>query len=151
MIAWCVNPRRRVAAQFIGIVTSGVTLGLTWVLWTRFDASSGQLQFVERHAWIPSLQVDYFLGIDGLGLLMVGLTSVIVPFALLASARAIEENMRSFVALMLFLQAGLYGAFTALNFVHWFLFWELTLIPAYFLIRLWGGPQRTPAANQFFI
>src|SRR5829696_5951938 len=81
---------------------------------------------------------------------MVLLAALVVPFGLLAT-RDVGPNTRVFVALMLFLQAGLFGCFTALNFVHWFLFWELSLIPAYFLIKLWGGAGRTAAANQFFI
>src|SRR5207244_5015831 len=85
-----------------------------------------------------------------LGLLMVLVSSIVVPMAMLASWR-IDECVRIYFALVLFLQAGLFGTFTALNFFHWFIFWELSLIPAFFLIRLWGGPLRTPAANQFFV
>ncbi len=127
-------------------------LSLAWValLWAGFNPASGEPQFVERHEWIPSVGVQYFLGLDGMSLLMVALTAFVVPFGLLASWR-VEDNTRAFVSLLLFLQAGLFGAFTALNFIHWFLFYELTLIPAYFLVKLWGGPQRSKAANQFFI
>jgi len=88
--------------------------------------------------------------VDGLGLLMVMLTALITPMAMLASWR-VEKSPSLFFALVLFLQAGLFGTFTALNFFHWFLFWELSLIPAFFLVRLWGGAQRAPAATQFFI
>src|SRR5207249_3336063 len=93
---------------------------------------------------------QYFVGIDGLGLLMVLLTAVVVPMAVLASWKK-EENVPLYYALVLFLQAGLFGTFTALNFFHWFIFWELSLVPAFFLIKLWGGPQRGAAATQFFI
>jgi NADH-quinone oxidoreductase subunit M len=127
-------------------------------LWWKFDPKSGELQFPERYDWIPSLNVQYFVGVDGLGLLMVLLAALIVPFALLASGNSQSASREpqsgpgpSFVSLLLFLQAGLFGAFTALNFVHWFVFWELSLVPAYFLIKLWGGPNRSAAANQFFI
>ena len=81
---------------------------------------------------------------------MVLLAALVDPFALLASWR-VEQNPKAFSMLLLFLQAGLFGSFTALNFVHWFLFWELSLVPAYFLIKLWGGPGRSAAANQFFL
>src|SRR6266508_4062257 len=144
------DPQRRGLARGLGLFFNFLALGLAVVLWLNFDAKSGVVQFEERHSWIPSLNVEYFLGVDGLGLLMVMLTAVVVPFALLASGQ-VEDNAKSYVALMLFLQAGLFGAFTALSFVHWFVFWELSLVPAYFLIKLWGGPQRTAAANQFFI
>ena len=137
----------------------GMALGFSFlsfllaiVLWRNFDAASSaaQFQFVERHAWIPSIGVQYFVGVDGLGLLMVLLSAIVVPFALLVSSN-IGEKSNAYFSLMLFLQAGLFGAFTALNFFHWFIFWEMGLVPAYFLIKLWGGPGRTQAATQFFI
>ena len=81
---------------------------------------------------------------------MVLLSAIVVPMAMLASWK-IEERVPLYFALVLFLQAGLFGTFTALNFFHWFIFWELSLIPAFFLIRLWGGPLRTSAATQFFV
>lgn len=144
------DPKQRSLARGLGLFFNLIAFGLAATLWANFDAASGKLQFVERYDWIPSVGVQYFLGIDGMGLLMVLLTALIVPFGLLASWR-VEENMRAFVSLLLFLQAGLFGAFTALNFIHWFVFYELTLVPAYFLIKLWGGSQRSAAANQFFI
>ncbi len=134
----------------IGILTSLVALLMAICLWVQFDATNSDLQFVERHAWVPALGVQYFVGIDGLSLVMVALTALVVPFALFAADREVA-NSRAFIALMLLLEAGLFGAFTALNFVHWFIFWELSLVPAYFLIKLWGGPNRTAAATQFFI
>ena len=140
-------------------------LGLALGLWKSFDETNGTLQFVERADWIPSLGVQYFVGVDGLGLLMVLLTAIVVPMALLVSrgregsplpADGAHEvtrptNTPLFHALVLFLQAGLIGTFTALNFFHWFIFWELSLIPAFFLVRLWGGANRGPAATQFFV
>jgi NADH-quinone oxidoreductase subunit M len=144
------EPERKSLARGLGLGFMLASLALVLVLWMSFDAKPGDLQFVERHPWIPSLNVEYFVAVDGLGLLMVLLAALVVPFALLASWR-VEENTRAFVSLLLFLQAGLFGAFTALNFIHWFVFWELSLVPAYFLIKLWGGRQRVAAANQFFI
>jgi len=120
------------------------------LLWTSFDSATAQLQFVERHVWIPTLGVEYFLGVDGIGLLMVLLSALLVPMALLASWST-SDRPQIYFALILLLQTGLFGAFTALNFFHWFLFWELSLIPAFFLIKLWGGAKRSPAATQFFI
>src|SRR5258707_1037495 len=81
---------------------------------------------------------------------MVLLSAIVVPMAMLVSWK-IEERVPLYFALVLFLQAGLFGTFTALNFFHWFIFWELSLIPAFFLIKLWGGPLRTAAASQFFV
>ncbi len=144
------DPKQRSLARGLGLFFNALALGLVALVWSNFNAASGELQFVERHDWIPSVGAQYFLGVDGMSLLMVLLTALIVPFGLLASWR-VEDNTRAFVSLLLFLQAGLFGAFTALNFIHWFAFYELTLVPAYFLIKLWGGPQRSSAANQFFI
>lgn len=137
-------------ARTFGIIFSLLpALGIL-ALWNKFSPGEANLQFVERHQWIPSLGIEYFVGIDGLGLLMVLLTSIVVPFALFATNKEIE-NAKLFYALYLFLQTGLYGTFTALNFFHWFIFWELSLVPAFFLIKLWGGPERTRAAYQFFV
>jgi len=142
--------KRERAARAIGLTASLMVLGLSLSLLARFNAGSAQLQFIERHIWAPSIGAEYFVGLDGLSLLMVLLTCVVIPFAMLAAWR-FERPSSAYFALMLSLESGLIGTFTALNFVHWFLFWELSLVPAYFLITLWGGPARSQAANQFFI
>ncbi|MEX2382492.1 MAG: NADH-quinone oxidoreductase subunit M [Opitutales bacterium] len=126
------------------------SLGLTLVVCMRFDTGSGALQFVERLAWIPALNVEHFLGLDGLSLLLILLTSIVVPFALAAPIRA-TDNLKTYFALILVLQAMIFGVFLSLNFIQWFLFWELSLVPAFLLIKIWGGPVRTAAAYQFFV
>ena len=141
---------QRRLARGLALAFSSVGLIGALCLWKHFDAASGDLQFVEKHDWVPSLGIQYFLGVDGLGALMVLLTAIVTPLAILASWN-VEDRPHVFHALVLWLQAGLFGTFTALNFFHWFLFWELGLIPAFFLIKLWGGPKRGPAATQFFI
>jgi NADH-quinone oxidoreductase subunit M len=137
-------------ARNMALTFSLIALALTFVLWHRFNPASGELQFQELHSWIPSIGVQYHLGIDGLGLLMLLLSAIVVPMAIAASWQ-IEEGTALYFSLILFLQAGLFGTFSALNFFHWFIFWELSLIPAFFLIRLWGGQQRAAAATQFFV
>ena len=137
-------------ARWLSLGFSFASLALALTVWFQFKPASGELQFEEQHVWIPTLAVQYHVGVDGLGLLMVLLSAIIVPMSLLASWK-IEERVPIYFALILLLQAGLFGTFTALNFFHWFLFWELSLIPAFFLVKLWGGPLRTPAAVQFFI
>jgi NADH-quinone oxidoreductase subunit M len=141
---------RKQLVRNLGFLFSLVSLVLAVVLWGRFDSEAIGLQFVERHPWIPSFGAEYFVGIDGLGLLMVLLTAIITPIAMLSSWR-ISEKVPLYFSMMLFLEAGLFGTFTALNFFHWFLFWELSLVPAFFLIKLWGGPNRSVAATQFFV
>lgn len=142
--------QNRKSARTVTAAVSTVALAITLGLWRGFHAASGVLQFQERHAWIPALGVDYHVGIDGLGLLMLLLSAIVVLMSVAASWSN-EDHGRLYFALVLLLETGLFGTFTALNFVHWFFYWELGLIPAYFLIRLWGGPQRARAANQFFV
>ena len=101
---------------------------------------------MERHAWIPAIGAEYLVGVDGLSLLLVLLTSLVFPFALLA-----QRMGRGFCALMLIMQAALYGTFTAQNFILWFLFYEMSLIPAFLLIKIWGGEKRDRAATKFFL
>ena len=105
---------------------------------------------VERVAWAPSLGIEYHLGVDGLGALMLVLSAIVTLMSVDAAHR-VHHQPGLFFGLVLVLESGLFGSFTALNFFHWFLFWELSLIPAFFLIKLWGGPRRGPAATQFFV
>lgn len=140
----------RALARNVAMGVSLLVLALTVLIVVRFDASSGNFQLREQLDWIPTLGVQYHVALDGLGLLMILLTAVVTPMALLASWR-ISDKAPVYYALVLFLQAGLLGTFTALNFFHWFLFWELSLIPAFFLVKLWGGAGRSAAATQFFV
>ena len=142
---------RKNLVRGLALATSLVGLGGALCMWLHFDGSKGGMQFEEGPwNWVPTLGIQYHLGVDGLGLLMVLLTAIVTPLAILASWR-MDDRPHVYHALILWLQAGLFGTFTALNFFHWFLFWELGLIPAFFLIKLWGGPKRSPAATQFFI
>jgi NADH-quinone oxidoreductase subunit M len=139
-------------ARWTALAFSILSLAVTLVLWAHFDHASGALQFQEIHPWIvlSALSVDYHVGIDGLGLLMLLLSSIVVPIGIFASWR-ITDRVALYFSLVLLLQACLFGTFTALNFFHWFIFWELGLIPAFFLIKLWGGPRATKAATQFLV
>ncbi len=123
-----------------------MTVLVALALWRYFDPATAGLQMITRQPWIPNIGAEYFLGIDGLSLLLVLLTSVVFPFALLA-----QRAGRGFCALMLVMQAALYGTFTAQNFILWFLFYEMSLIPAFLLIKVWGGENRDRAATKFFL
>ena len=142
------KPTHKDVARGTTVALGAWSLLITLVLWWRFDPGIAGMQLVHRFAWVPSLGVEYHLAVDGLGLLMVGLTSLVMFMSVLTSS---PKASPGYYAFLLFLQSGLYGAFTALNFVHWFLFWELCLIPAYFLIKLYGGGNRSGAAMQFFV
>jgi NADH-quinone oxidoreductase subunit M len=136
-------------ARGVALVTTLAGLALTLVVWTRLPVD-GAMGMVERAAWAPSLGIEYHLGVDGLGALMLVLSAIVTLMSVDAAHR-VHRQPGLYFGLVLTLEAGLFGSFTALNFFHWFLFWELSLIPAFFLIKLWGGAKRGPAATQFFI
>lgn len=141
-----VGSARSSAVRGIALFFNVFTATIALLLWRNFDVAATGLQFVERHVWIPSIGAEYLVGIDGLSLLLVLLTSLIFPFALFA-----QRMDRGFCALMLVMQSALYGTFTAQNFVLWFLFYEMSLIPGFLLIRIWGGENRDRAATKFFL
>ena len=136
-------------ARLLALLGALVSLVATLVAFSRFDPAGG-LQFVERHAWIPALQVEYFVGVDGVSMLVLFLAALLAPVAVLASGDR-EDRAKPYFCLLSLQFAGLFGAFTALNFFHWFLFWEAALVPAFFLIKLFGGRDRHKAAIAFFL
>jgi NADH-quinone oxidoreductase subunit M len=136
-------------ARAVAIITALACLIVSLIIWTRLPAD-GSIGLVELHNWAPSLGVEYHLGADGLGALMLVLSAIVTLMSIDAAHR-VHHMPGLFFGLVLMLEAGLIGSFTALNFFHWFLFWELSLIPAFFLIKLWGGPRRGPAATQFLV
>jgi len=136
-------------ARGVAILTSLVSLAISLYVWLHLPGD-GSMGLVERSAWIPSLGIEYHLGVDGLGGLMLVLTAIVTLMSVDAAHR-VHRQPGLYFALVLVFEAGLFGSFTALNFFHWFLFWELSLIPAFFLIKLWGGARRGPAATQFFV
>ncbi len=142
--------RNRNVARWTALAFSFAALAITLILWAHFNTTSGGYQFEQRLLWVAPLNAEYHVGIDGLGLLMLLLSSIVVPIGIFASWH-VEDRVSIYFALVLLLQACLFGTFTALNFFHWFIFWELSLIPAFFLIKLWGGPNRGRAATQFLV
>lgn len=136
-------------ARSVAILTTGACLALALFIWTQLPAN-GSIGLVERASWAPSLGIEYHLGVDGLGALMLVLSAIVTLMSLDAAHR-VHHQPELYFGLVLVLESGLFGSFTALNFFHWFLFWELSLIPAFFLIKLWGGARRGPAATQFFV
>jgi NADH-quinone oxidoreductase subunit M len=136
-------------ARAVAIVTTTISLVLAVLVWVWLPVD-GSIGLVERAAWAPSLGIEYHLGVDGLGALMLVLSAIVTLMSVDAAHR-VHHQPNLYFGLVLLLESGLFGSFTALNFFHWFLFWELSLIPAFFLIKLWGGPKRGPASTQFFI
>ena len=136
-------------ARGVAIVTTGACVVLSLLIWTMLP-TDGSIGLVELHPWAASLGIEYHLGVDGLGALMLVLSAIVTLMSVDAAHR-VHHQPGLYFSLVLMLEAGLFGSFTALNFFHWFLFWELSLIPAFFLIKLWGGSRRGPAATQFFV
>jgi NADH-quinone oxidoreductase subunit M len=120
-------------------------------LWFWFEPSGPQFQFVERVPWIPSVGADYFLGVDGFSVLLLLLTTLMGTIAVLSSWTAITERVKEYYIFLLVLQGGMIGAFVSLDFLLFFLFWEVMLVPMYFLIGIWGSDRRLYSAIKFFL
>ena len=123
------------------------SLALLW----RFDASTSQFQFRESGEWIPALGISYDVGIDGISLLLVLLTTLMMPLCVMASWRYIQSRVKEFMICLLIMETAMAGVFCALDFVLFFVFWEAMLIPMALLIGIWGGPRKIYAALKFFI
>src|SRR6202142_3493629 len=131
---------------FLGLV---VSLPLIW----RFslDPAAPRYQFTESHDWIPSIGAHYSLGIDGISLLLVMLTTLLGAISILSSWSAIKMRTKEYYILFLLLQVGMLGVFMSLDFFLFYMFWEVMLVPMYFLIGVWGSDRRLYAAIKFFL
>ena len=138
-IRWLAN-----IAAFIGFLIS-------LPLWFGFDASGPQFQFGERYAWIPSIGVEYNIAIDGISLLLILMTTLLGFIAILSSWNSVGERVKQYYVFLLFLQTGMLGVFVALDFFLFYVFWEVMLVPMYFLIGVWGGARKLYAAIKFFL
>lgn len=120
-------------------------------LYSRFDVSTAAFQFVERHPWIPALKIEYSLGVDGISLLLVLLTTLVMPICVLASWRYIKTRVKEFMVCLLIMESAMIGVFCALDAILFFVFWESMLIPMSVMIGVWGGPRKIYAAIKFFV
>jgi NADH-quinone oxidoreductase subunit M len=128
-----------------------VTFVLSLPLYGRFDAANAGYQFIEQRAWMPSLGISYHLGIDGISLLLVLLTTFLMPLTLLSAWHAIQARWKEFAITMLLLETGMLGVFVALDLFLFYMFWEAMLIPMYLIIGIWGGGNRVYAAVKFIL
>lgn len=144
-------PRRMTSELFV-VALGSALLTFLWSLWIlrRFDPALGEMQLVERISWIPAYGIDYFVGVDGLSLFLVLLTALLGPIVMLASW-TIRDRVKEYLFFMLVLETGMLGAFVALDLVLFYVFWEVMLVPMYFLIGVWGGPRRIYAALKFVL
>jgi NADH-quinone oxidoreductase subunit M len=162
LISWMI------AVPFIGIVILAfvrdeesirrIALGstiaevfLSLILWKNFDSTQQGMQFVERMEWMPTFNIQYAVGVDGISILMVILTALLCPLCVLSSWTGITTRVRAFLSLILLVEGSMIVVFTALDLFLFFMLWELTMIPMYFMIILWGGPNRIAAGLKFVL
>lgn len=138
-------------ARQLALGVAVVTFGVSLYMWLGFDPASADYQFVERHAWLPDLGISYHVGIDGISLLLVVLTTFLTPIALLCSWESVKDRVVLFTFFMLALEAAMIGVFISLDLFLFYVFWDAMLIPMYFLIGIWGYERRIYAAIKFML
>ncbi len=139
-----------VLVKYIALVATFVPLLLGIKLYQAFDRTTSDFQFVVHTKWIESFNIEYFMGIDGLSVPMVLLTALLGPICILASW-GINKGVKGYFSLFILLEVGMMGVFCALDFFLFYIFWEVMLLPMYFLIGIWGGPRKEYAAIKFFL
>ena len=139
--------------RWTALITAIVTFGLSLVMLAAFDPSDPDLQMVVRVPWfsIGDLHIEYFLGVDGLSILLVLLTTFLTVLAIISTWNAIQDRVREFMIFFLLLEIGMVGVFLGMDLFLFYIFWEFTLVPMYFLIGVWGGENRMYAAVKFFL
>ena len=138
-------------ARYIALFTTCLTFVVSLFLWLGFDGNSAEFQFVEKHSWFVGFNINYYLGIDGISLFLVLLTTFLMPICILCSWESIEKRVRAFMVSFLVLESFVIGVFCALDSVLFYLLFEGMLIPMYLIIGIWGGSNRIYAAYKFFL
>jgi NADH-quinone oxidoreductase subunit M len=147
------NSEAKSAIRWVALVTTLITFGLSlWVL-SQFNASDPDLQLSAKYLWISvaGWNIYYYLAVDGLSVLLVLLTALLAPISILSTWTAVEDRVKDFMIFFLLLEIGMMGVFLAQDLFLFYIFWEFTLVPMYFLIGIWGGPRRIYAAIKFFL
>jgi len=139
------------AAKYWTLIITLVIAVISLPLYFKFDKTTALYQFGEHHAWIPMWDINYTLGIDGISLLLILLTTLLMPLCVLCSWRYITTRVRPFLACLLIMETSMLGVFMALDFVLFYILWEAMLIPMYLLIAIWGGPRKIYASIKFFL
>ena len=150
LIILCIPKEKVRAIQTVAFVFAGLSLIASLAMLPAFNRGTHEMQFVERFAWIPSFGVQYFMGVDGLSFPLVLLTTFMCVIGLVGSL-GIENRVKEYFFWFLVLEVGMTGVFCALDLILFYVFWELTLVPMYFLIGVWGGPRKEYAAIKFFL
>jgi len=135
----------------VALGCSLVEFGFAVILCSQFDFTQQGMQFVEQMAWMPTFNIQYTVGVDGISILLVLLTTLLCPLCVLCSWNSITTRVRAFMSLILLVEGAMIVVFTALDLFLFFMLWELTMIPMYFMIILWGGPNRSAAGIKFVL
>ena len=146
-----INRTNEKAIKMVSLLFSVATFLLSILLFTHFDKTTHMMQFVERHAWIPDLKMNYHLGLDGISVLFVLLATLVTILCVLISWESVRMKTKEFFICLLVIEAAMIGVFCSLDFMLFYIFWEAMLIPMYLLIGVWGGPNRVYAAVKFFL
>lgn len=139
------------AAKIWTLIVSLVVFALSLPLYFNFDLTTHKYQFAEHSAWIPAFKINYTLGVDGISLFMVLLSTLLIPICILASWKYIEKRVKEFLFCLLLMESACVGVFSSLDFVLFYIFWEAMLVPMYLLIAVWGGPEKVYASFKFFL
>ena len=146
-----VNKQSGDLIRWIANIFAGLGFLVSLPLWFLYDSQNPNWQFVERHEWIPSIGAQYFLGVDGFSVLLILLATMTGVIAMLSSWTSVTMRLKEYYIFLLILQTGMIGAFVSLDFLLFFLFWEVMLVPMYFLIGIWGSDNRLYSAIKFFL
>lgn len=150
IILFFIQKDKKDLIRTISIVFLSISLILSTILVFQFNKSNPDMQFVEFHKWIPQFNISYFMGVDGLSLPIVFLTTLLSLIGAIVSF-SVKERLKEYYILYLLLVTGMLGVFVSLDLVLFYIFWEVVLVPMYFLIGIWGGPKREYAAIKFFL
>jgi NADH-quinone oxidoreductase subunit M len=147
------NAEQKNLARWVALITSTITFAISIAVLVQFDASQAGLQMVVNLPWIQvaGWNIAYHLGVDGLSILLLLLTTFLTPISILSTWTAVEDRVKDFMIFFLLLEVGMVGVFLAQDLFLFYIFWEFTLVPMYFLIGVWGGPRRMYAAIKFFL
>jgi NADH-quinone oxidoreductase subunit M len=147
------KPEQKNAIRTVALVTSLAVFGAALLVLTQFQPQNGALQLVIKQPWLSlgGSTVNFFMGVDGISILMVLLTGLLTPIAILSTWSAVQDRVKGFMLFFLLLEVGMMGVFLAQDLVLFYIFWEFTLVPMYFLIGVWGGERRIYAAVKFFL
>ncbi len=145
------NRENKIAMRWVALLFMLVDFALSIVLYFNFDVGSAAMQFVEKRVWVANWGISYFMGIDGISLFLVLLTTLLGPIVIVASWNDIQDRVKEFLICLLFLQVGMIGVFVSLDLFLFYVFWEIMLIPMYLLIGIWGNPARRLYAAIKFV